>query len=191
MTDQFEEGPDPNELRRHAKRMYTERQYREKYCRLDFYRPNRKQLEFHKTIADERLLRAGNQLGKTHSVGAELAMHSVQIYPEWFDGRKFLEKPRIERPFDFIGWAGSTTSLATRDGIQAKLLGDIRSEGGLAAGLSRSTTLLAAPRWHAVLPISSTRFRFDARAAAKQSLGLKRRSRSAGHGRASRWIAAG
>src|SRR5262249_41372221 len=117
MTDEIIEGPDPNDVRRHAKKMWTEREYRLKYRRIDHYRPNRKQFEFHNTIADERMLRAGNQLGKTHSVGAEMAMHATQVYPEWFEGRKFLEKPRIERPFDWIGWAGSTTSKATREGI--------------------------------------------------------------------------
>jgi hypothetical protein len=134
MAEEFEEGPDPNDARRHAKRMCTEREYRLRYRRIDHYKPNRKQLEFHNKIADERMLRAGNQLGKTHSVGAEMAMHATQIYPEWFEGRKFLEQPRIERPYQFIGWAGSTTSKATREGIQQKLFGDITAAGGLGTG---------------------------------------------------------
>jgi phage terminase large subunit-like protein len=149
MTDDIEQGPDPNDVRRHAKKMWTEREYRLRYRRLDFYKPNRAQLRFHNTIADERMLRAGNQLGKTHSVGAELAMHACQIYFDgtdgWWKGRKFLTKPHIERPFDFIGWAGSTTSLATRDGIQAKLLGDIRSQGGLGSGLIPLDSIVARP----------------------------------------------
>ena len=136
MSDEIEEGPDPNDVRRHAKRMFTEMQYRQKYRRLDFYRPNRKQLEFHNLISPERMLRAGNQEGKTHCAGAELAIHATQLYPEdWWKGRRFLTKPKIERPFDFLGWAGSTTSIATRDGIQMKLLGDIREDGGLGTGL--------------------------------------------------------
>jgi phage terminase large subunit-like protein len=135
MTEEPEEGPDPNDLRRHAKRMFTEREYRQRYRRLDFYKPNRKQLEFHNLAASERLLRAGNQEGKTHSAGAELAMHACQIYPAWHKGRKFSQKLPIERPFDFLGWAGSTTSSATRDGIQIKLLGDIREKDGLGTGL--------------------------------------------------------
>lgn len=134
MTD-FEEGPDPNDLRRHAKRLYTEAEYRRRYRRLDFYRPNRKQLEFHNLIMPERMLRAGNQEGKTHAAGAEMAMHATQLYPDWHKGRKFLTKPPIERSFDFLGWAGSTTSTATRDGAQIKLLGDIRQDGGLGSGL--------------------------------------------------------
>src|SRR6202161_1061426 len=96
-----EEGPDPNDIRRHAKRMFTEMQYRQKYRRIDFYKPNRKQLEFHNLIADERMLRAGNQEGKTHAAAAEDSMHATQLYPEWFKGRRFIKKPPIERPFDF------------------------------------------------------------------------------------------
>jgi phage terminase large subunit-like protein len=145
MSDEMIEGPDPQDLRRHAKRMLTEAQYRQRYRRIDFYRPNCKQLEFHNTVADERMLRAGNQLGKTHSVGAEMAIHATQLYPEWWKGRKFLEKPRIERPFDWIGWAGSTTSLATRDGVQTKMLGDLRSEGGLGSGLIPLDNIVGRP----------------------------------------------
>jgi phage terminase large subunit-like protein len=145
MSDDFELGPDPNDLRRHAKKMFSEREYRLRYRRLDHYRPNRKQLAFHNLIADERMLRAANQVGKTHSLGAEIAMHATQVYPEWHEGRKFLTKPPIERPFDFIGWAGSTTSLATRDGIQTKLLGDIRSQGGLGSGLIPLDNIVGRP----------------------------------------------
>jgi phage terminase large subunit-like protein len=145
MAEEFEEGPDPNDARRHAKRMCTEREYRLRYRRIDHYKPNRKQLEFHNKIADERMLRAGNQLGKTHSVGAEMAMHATQIYPEWFEGRKFLEQPRIERPYQFIGWAGSTTSKATREGIQQKLFGDITAAGGLGTGLIPLDNIIGNP----------------------------------------------
>lgn len=135
MADEIEEGPDPNDLRRHAKKMFTELEYRKRYRRIDFYKPNRKQLEFHNLIASERMLRAGNQEGKTHCAGAELAMHATQIYPDWFKGRRFLTKPPIERPHNFLGWAGSTTSTATRDGCQLKLLGDIREKDSLGSGL--------------------------------------------------------
>lgn len=138
MTE-YGDGPDPNDVRRHAKRMYTEFQYRQKYRRIDFYKPNNKQRLFHNTIARERMLRAGNQQGKTHSVGAEMVFHALALYPEWpdsaFTGRKFLTPPKIERPYDFIGWAGCTTSSTTRNGIQAKLLGDFKSQGGLGTGL--------------------------------------------------------
>jgi phage terminase large subunit-like protein len=140
-----EEGPDPNDVRRHAKRMHTELQYRQKYRRLDFYRPNRKQLEFHNLIAPERMLRAGNQEGKTHCIGAQMAMDAISLYPDWYKGRRFITPPKIERPFEFLGWAGCTNSTTTRDGIQMKLLGDIREEGGLGTGLIPLDNIIGRP----------------------------------------------
>ena len=64
MTDELEQGPDANEIRRHAKKMLTEFEYRKRYRRLDYYRPNRKQLEFHNLIATEAALRSGKSKWK-------------------------------------------------------------------------------------------------------------------------------
>jgi phage terminase large subunit-like protein len=135
MSDNLEEGPDPNEVRRHAKKMLTELEYRKRYCRLDFYRPNPKQMDFHNLVATERMLRAGNQQGKTHGAAAQMAMDALALYPDWYQGRKFDNPPPIERAFDFLGWIASTTSTTTRDGAQTKLLGDLRQEDGLGTGL--------------------------------------------------------
>jgi phage terminase large subunit-like protein len=135
VTDEPEYGPDPNDVRRHAKKMHTEIEYRKRYRRIDFYKPNLKQIEFHNTIASERALRAGNQLGKTHATAAQMVFDALNRYPSWYKGRRFEKPPPIERPFDFLGWVASTTSATTRDGMQTKLLGDIRQEGGLGTGL--------------------------------------------------------
>ncbi len=144
MTD-TEEGPDPNDVRRHAKRMHTELEYRRKYRRLDFYRPNLKQIEWHNLDRPEKMLRAGNQIGKTHAAAADVAMHAVRLYPEWYKGRRFMVPPKIERPYDFIGWYGCTTSGKTRDGAQVKLLGDIRLQGGLGTGLIPLDNIIGKP----------------------------------------------
>ncbi len=135
MADDFDEGPDPNDVRRHAKKMLTNTEYRKKYRRLDFYKPNRKQLEFHNTVMPERMLRAGNQEGKTHAGAAQMVMDALSLYPDWYTGRRFVVPPKIERPYDFIGWGGCTTQEKTRDGIQSKLFGDIFASGGLGTGL--------------------------------------------------------
>ncbi len=145
MTPDPEEGPDPNDVRRHAKRMHTEMQYRQKYRRLDFYRPNVKQMAFHNLQASEKMLRAGNQLGKTHAAGAQLAMDALAFYPGWYQGRRFEVPPAIERPYKFIGWAGCTTSGKTRDGAQVKLLGDIRQQDGLGTGLIPLDNIVGRP----------------------------------------------
>jgi phage terminase large subunit-like protein len=145
MSDEIEEGPDPNGVRRHAKKMLTEIEYRRQYRRIDHYRPNPKQLEFHNLIADERMLRGGNQQGKTHGGGAGLTFDALGFYPGWYQGRRFLEPPPIERPVDFLAWVASTTSITTRDGAQTKLLGDIRQQDGLGTGLIPLDNIVGRP----------------------------------------------
>jgi len=135
LAENVEEGPDPNDVRRHAKRMFTEMQYRQKYRRIDFYRPNDKQREFHNSLAKELMLRAGNQQGKTHAAGAQMAMDALALYPEWYEGRRFIKPPPIERPIDFMGWAACTSQVKTRDGAQLKLLGPVGDEDGMGTGL--------------------------------------------------------
>lgn len=90
---------------------------RQSHNRLIEYRPYPKQLEFHAAGAShrERLLMAGNQLGKTLSAGFETAMHLTGEYPEWWEGRRW------DRPV--VGWAAGVTGESTRDNPQRILLG--------------------------------------------------------------------
>lgn len=93
------------------------------YHQLSMYKPYPKQLEFHRAGGDpnvsERLLVAGNQLGKTLSASREAAMHATGLYPDWWlepnGGAIFTKKN--------IGWAASVTSQGTRDTVQRMLLG--------------------------------------------------------------------
>lgn len=145
MTDDLEQGPDPNDIRRHAKKMLTELQYRQKYRRIDFYRPNPKQMEWHNLLKTEKMLRAGNQQGKTQGAAAQMTMDALRLYPDWYTGRRFMVPPKIERPYDFIGWYGCTTSDKTRDGAQVKLLGDIGQQGGMGTGLLPLDNIVGRP----------------------------------------------
>ena len=83
------------------------------------YVPYPKQREFHKAGADplvrERLLKAGNQLGKTWSAGFETGMHLTGRYPDWWDGATF--------PHPVAAWAAGVTSEVTRDSVQRVLCG--------------------------------------------------------------------
>jgi len=90
--------------------------------RLSEYEPYEKQREFHEAGAAhrERLLMAGNQLGKTYSGAAELAIHLTGRYPDWWQGHRF------DRPID--AWAGSDTSETTRDTVQTNLVGPPANE---------------------------------------------------------------
>ena len=85
--------------------------------RLELYTPYRKQLEFHALGAStrERLFMAGNQLGKSLSGAAEMAVHLTGRYPEWWEGRVFT-KP-------VAAWASGVTGESVRDTVQRLLVG--------------------------------------------------------------------
>lgn len=84
-----------------------------------FYDPYSKQREFHAAglTNRERLLMAGNKLGKTYAAGFEVAYHTTGVYPDWWKGYRFKKQNRW--------WAGSVTSELTRDGAQRILLGNV------------------------------------------------------------------
>ena len=96
------------------------------FRRLEFYEPYPKQRAFHAAGnipgIVERLLIAGNQLGKTLCASAEVAMHATGRYPEWWTGRRFTDKPTI-------GWVAGATGATTRDNPQRLLVGEIGSWG--------------------------------------------------------------
>lgn len=87
------------------------------------YRPYAKQKLFHKlgSTYRERLLRAGNQNGKSFCVGSEAAYHLTGEYPDWWEGRRW------NRPV--VVWASGETGEATRDNPQRVLLGNPKEEG--------------------------------------------------------------
>src|ERR1700687_2544164 len=88
------------------------------YRKMDFYVPYPKQEKFHNAgvLWRERLLRAGNQLGKTLSGSMEVAYHLTSEYPDWWLGRRW------DRPTKW--WVASKTGLSTRDTVQKYLCGE-------------------------------------------------------------------
>lgn len=98
-------------------------QHHQQTNQLEWYRPVPKQAEFHEagTTHQQRMLMAGNQLGKTLSAGMEVAMHLTGLYPSWWNGHVF------HRPNHW--WAAGVTSESTRDNPQRILLGRGRSFG--------------------------------------------------------------
>ncbi len=91
--------------------------------RLKYYVPYPKQAQFHEAGATyrQRLLRAGNQQGKTTAAGAEGAYHLTGEYPPWWKGRRF------SRPI--VMWAASDTGETTRDNPQRLLIGPVGEWG--------------------------------------------------------------
>lgn len=90
---------------------------------VERYRPYDKQREFHTAGIKyrERLLMAGNQLGKTLAAGAETAFHLTGRYPDWWLGRTF------PKPTTF--WVAGVTGEGTRDGAQRMLMGRVNAIG--------------------------------------------------------------
>src|SRR5262249_40547886 len=132
--EEREQGPDANQVRRHAKKMLTVAEYNKRYRRIGYYRPNIKQREFHNLLAVERMLRAGNQTGKSTAGAAEMAIAACALRFDWHKGHRFDKPPAIERPYEFLGWAASTTSQTTRDGVQTSCSATFARKAGSAPG---------------------------------------------------------
>jgi len=99
------------------KAMQAELDTRNSQNKLKDYLAYPKQVEFHTAGSSqrERLLMAGNQLGKTWSAGFETAMHLTGRYPDWWQGREFKKQ--------VAGWVAGVTSEVTRDSVQRVLCG--------------------------------------------------------------------
>lgn len=93
------------------------------FSKIALYEPYLKQTEFHAAGAEyrERLLRAGNQNGKTFCGGCEGAYHLTGQYPEWWTGRRF-DSP-------IMMWATGVTGETTRDNVQRVLMGPLGEPG--------------------------------------------------------------
>lgn len=91
--------------------------------KLSAYAPYNKQAKFHAAglIFRERLLRAGNQNGKTWAGGCEGAYHLTGDYPDWWEGKRF------ENPITM--WASGVTGETTRDNPQRVLIGTVGEIG--------------------------------------------------------------
>lgn len=133
-------------------------------ARLRHYQPYNRQAEFHTAgrYFRERLLIAGNQLGKTLAGAAETAMHLTGQYPDWWRGRRF------DRAITAI--VGSESAELTREGVQrlligppaeesawgtgfvpVKALGAVRRRQGVAAALDMVSVRHASGAWSTLL----------------------------------------
>lgn len=105
--------------------LLEEKVRRKRNNQLQYYKPYGKQAEFHALGATkrERMLAAGNQLGKTFSAASEVAIHLTGRYPDDWQGKRF------DRANHWL--AGSESGELTRRGVQRLLLGkDPKMEAG-------------------------------------------------------------
>jgi len=97
------------------------------------------QLDFHNAGATnkERMLACANGVGKSICGAAEIAIHALGDYPDWWEGWRFEKAPSI--------WIGSISNELQRSSTQGLLLGpDL--EAGLGTGFIPKDRLAMKPR---------------------------------------------
>ena len=92
-----------------------ELEFRQKTNLMNSYNPYEYQKKFHGSLASQRLLMAGNRVGKSFSGAMEMAYHCTGLYPEWWTGKRFNRPVRC--------WVGGVSNETTRDVCQKELTG--------------------------------------------------------------------
>lgn len=89
-----------------------------RFNRIDFFKPYPKQIAFFDlgSVVRERMLRAGNQIGKSEAGAVEMAYHLTGMYPDDWMGHRF------DHPI--MAWACGESQTMARDVQQAKLFGE-------------------------------------------------------------------
>ena len=88
----------------------------------------------------ERLLMAGNQVGKSDTGGYESSRHLTGIYPDWWKGLRFDQNTG---PCDM--WVGGTSGESLRDAAQTKLFGLPGVEEAFGTGLIPKDAIIGRP----------------------------------------------
>lgn len=122
-----------------------------KFNKLAWWTPYSRQAEFFDLGARkrERLLMAGNQVGKTESAAFEMACHLTGIYPtKWWSGKKFDHAIRAV--------AAGEGGLLVRDVLQNKLFGTPGSDEDFGSGMIPKNTILGKTLGHGVSNLLDT-----------------------------------
>src|SRR5258706_8924823 len=93
----IDDTPDPAKIMRLAKQALTSSEFRKKFHLADFFGPGEfyePQLKFFAEgrTHHQRLLRGGNQVGKSFAAAFEASLHMSGQYPKWWRGKRF-DKP--------------------------------------------------------------------------------------------------
>jgi phage terminase large subunit-like protein len=122
-----DQSPDPQYLIRMARQTMSSAERRRKHRRIDFMDTSfwyETQLRFFaagSSGAHQRLIYAGNQMGKSICVGAEFVWHCTGQYPDWWQGLRFKKPIRA--------WIVVESVQLGRDAIQKMLCGPLTDFG--------------------------------------------------------------
>jgi phage terminase large subunit-like protein len=113
-----DEAPDPQKIMRLAREAMSSSEYRRKFHMADFWGPQQfyePQLRFFAEGArcHQKLIRGGNQVGKSFACAFEASLHMTGSYPRWWTGRRFAKPTR--------GWIVGPERTLVRDGPQRQL----------------------------------------------------------------------
>jgi phage terminase large subunit-like protein len=113
-----DDTPDPAAVLRLARQALTSAEFRKKFHASDFWGPAEfyePQMRFFADGAKhhQRLLRGGNQVGKSWACAFEASLHMNGNYPKWWPGKRFNRPTR--------GWIVGVTGQLVRDGPQRQL----------------------------------------------------------------------
>jgi phage terminase large subunit-like protein len=113
-----DETPDPARIMKLARQALSSSDFRKKFHLADYWGPAQfyePQLKFFADGAKyhQRLIRGGNQVGKSFSAAFEASLHMTGQYPKWWKGKRFTKPTR--------GWIVGPTSQLVRDGAQKQL----------------------------------------------------------------------
>jgi phage terminase large subunit-like protein len=113
-----DDAPDPARLMKLARQALSSAELRRKFHAADFWSPAEfyePQLRFFTagTKHHQRLIRGGNQVGKSFACAFEASLHMTGAYPKWWTGRRFDKPTR--------GWIVGPERTLVRDGPQRQL----------------------------------------------------------------------
>jgi phage terminase large subunit-like protein len=113
-----DDAPDPARLLKLARQAYTSGEYRRKFHMADFWGPKEfyePQLRFFAAGIKhhQRLIRGGNQVGKSFACAFEASLHMTGQYPKFWIGKRFNKPTR--------GWIVGPERTLVRDGPQRQL----------------------------------------------------------------------
>lgn len=94
------------------------------FTKILLYKPYPWQKEFFDmgTRFPKRMVMAANRVGKTYTAAFEVACHVTGEYPDWWEGHRFDRGIEV--------WTGSVTNEASRDIVQASLIGGLDEKMG-------------------------------------------------------------
>lgn len=113
-----DDAPDPAKIMRLAREAMSSSEYRKKFHMADFWGPAQfyePQCRFFAAGIKhhQRLIRGGNQVGKSFACAFEASLHITGAYPRWWTGKRFAKPTR--------GWIVGPERSLVRDGPQKQL----------------------------------------------------------------------